>query len=133
MTADIKIIRDSLNEAINEHCFHETPFHQMLVSALAALTRLEASSNGGWRGIAEAPRDGTEVLGCSYKIWSEDQKPIIDGPCTMSFERGKWRSSWGGSEVLSYMSDFGSDYKDLDFEPTHWRPLPPPPETGGER
>jgi hypothetical protein len=55
-----------------------------------------------WQPIATAPKDGTEILG-----W-----PVEGGNSTIaivSFFRG-WTSG------------------DYDAEPTHWQPLPQPPD-----
>ena len=62
-----------------------------------------------WQTIDRAPKDGTEVL-----VWDGPGEPFV------AFWHGK-RSKWlwtvrdlNGDEVLS---------------PTHWQPLPAPPET----
>ena len=82
-----------------------------------------------WQPIETAPKDGTEIIGCSVNKWGDDNVTLY-GPWTMAFSRDMWRSSWDGSEVLSYMSDFGSQYKELDSDPTHWMPLPSTPKPG---
>ena len=82
-----------------------------------------------WQPIETAPKDGTEVIGCHSQDWSEiGMKPIIYGPWTMAFDAGQWRSSWDRVRVINYMGDFGTEYAELDIQPTHWMPLPEPPK-----
>jgi hypothetical protein len=56
----------------------------------------------GWRPIETAPKDGTEVLA--------------------------WEDS---AEKLFYEEDMGAwvDHEYIEYHPTHWMPLPEPPET----
>jgi hypothetical protein len=79
-----------------------------------------------WQPIETAPRDGTEVIGCYVREWAPGRVTTY-GPWTVAFDGKKWRSSWHGNEVLNYMSDFGSDYKEPECDPTHWMHLPHPP------
>ena len=83
--------------------------------------------NNGWRDISTAPKDGTEIVGIYYQPADGPFKATLYGPWTIAYERGKWRSSWDRSEVIEYMSDFGTEYKQPDCDPTHWQPLPAPP------
>lgn len=77
----------------------------------------------GWQPIDSAPRDGTEILGVFHSIY-EGFAPTLYGPWTVAWDRKKWRSSWDGSEVIEYQSDFGTEYKEPDIQPTHWMPMP---------
>lgn len=77
-----------------------------------------------WQPIETAPRDGTEVLGLYYRPSDGLFGEQTYGPWTMAFDRGAWRPSWDGGWVVEYMSDFGTEYKELDMEPTHWMPWP---------
>jgi hypothetical protein len=79
-----------------------------------------------WQAIETAPRDGTEIIGLFHRRYDETSAPTIYGPWTVAFDGKKWRSSWDGCEVIEYMSDFGTEYKEPDIEPTHWMPLPEP-------
>jgi hypothetical protein len=65
---------------------------------------LPAAATPGWQPIETAPKNGTAVLG-----WDKDEGHYVT-----------WCSegSWGQSV---------DDCVYLQF-PTHWRPLPPPPE-----
>jgi hypothetical protein len=57
-----------------------------------------------WQPIATAPKDGTEIL-----AW-----PVEDSVGIVYFGGSEWQL-WGG-------------YSNFDIEPTHWQPLPEPPE-----
>lgn len=85
-----------------------------------------------WQPIETAPRDGTEIIGLFYRQWDADSKPTIYGPWTVAFKRGRWRSSWDGSEVISSESDFGTEYKEPDIDPTLWQPMPAVPKEDGK-
>ena len=76
-----------------------------------------------WKLIKTAPKDGTEIIGVHISEWGDRQKTLY-GPWTVAFRSGRWQSSWDGVQVIDYMSDFGTDYKTPDLEPTHWIPLP---------
>jgi hypothetical protein len=66
-----------------------------------------------WRPIAEAPRDGTLLLG-----WDGKEMAIV--------QAAKWASSgWA-------VAHDAEDYAWSDYAPTHWMPLPPPPEGDGD-
>ena len=80
-----------------------------------------------WKSIKTAPKDGTEIIGVFTKDYGFQEKPTVYGPWTIAWDGKKWRSSWDGVEVVEYMSDFGTEYKGPDIEPTHWMPLPNPP------
>lgn len=74
----------------------------------------------GWQPIETAPRDGTRVLGRSTRVCRYTGKLIYT----------KRRTFWGKtSHVPLYGWNWGRDVEDLDlWQPTHWRPLPEPPE-----
>ncbi len=78
-----------------------------------------------WQPIETAPKDGTEIIGIYYMDWSENYPPTVYGPWTVAFRNRKWESSWDRSEVISYMGDFRTEYKEPDCDPTHWQPMPP--------
>jgi hypothetical protein len=91
---------------------------------------LQTADAHGWRPIETAPKDGGEVLGIYYCDWGDGSMPSIYGPWTISFSRRSksWQSSWNGMRVIESQSDFGTDYHEPDVQPTHWQPLPSPPE-----
>jgi len=80
-------------------------------AALARLLREEADSQG-WRDIATAPRDGTYILGYRSNGDISRCRVIPRDDCEM----------W----------EFGNTSGAYEFypriRPTHWRPLPPPPQ-----
>jgi hypothetical protein len=96
-------------------------------AAFSAALAVDGVALQGWQPIESAPMDGTEIIGVYFRPEDGMFKETIYGPWTIAFERGKWRSSWDRSEVVSYMSDFGTEYKEPDIDPTHWMPLPAPP------
>lgn len=64
----------------------------------------------GWRDIATAPKDGTKILaGC---LQSDTFKYFL------TWWNKRW-DIWVGE---------GDERYGIDFKPTHWQPLPPPPE-----
>ncbi|WP_369818074.1 DUF551 domain-containing protein [Acidovorax sp. Root70] len=65
-----------------------------------------------------APNDGRHLLLCGWYVYPEyrkDQKPTI--------VVGSWAAEIGGGDWLTV-----SESPDF-FYPTHWMPIPPPPET----
>jgi Protein of unknown function (DUF551) len=77
-----------------------------------------------WQDISTAPKDGSELMGCHVPSYGG----IPIGPWTMRFYDKRWIPSWDGYHVIDYQGDFGTDYKELDVQPTHWQPLPNPPK-----
>lgn len=88
------------------------------------IVRIRELSSPNWQPIETAPKDGTEVLGLYHRPPDGLFREQTYGPWTMAFDRGAWRPSWDGDWVVEYMSDFGTEYKKLDMEPTHWMPWP---------
>lgn len=81
----------------------------------------------GWQDMGTAPKDGTEILAVFVNDYGYQDKPTIYGPWTVRRDGKKWISSWDGERVIQSQSDFGTDYRDPDIDPTHWMPLPEPP------
>jgi hypothetical protein len=69
-----------------------------------------------WQPIETAPRDGTPILLCHW----EDEYCLV----------GEWWvHGWWSTGPFRYAPN-QIEIRDpifLDFEPTHWMPLPPPP------
>lgn len=80
-----------------------------------------------WQPIETAPLDGTEVLAVYVKQYCFEKKLTIYGPWTVLFNSGVWWASHDGVKAVEYMSDFGTEYKEVGIDPTHWMPLPLPP------
>lgn len=70
-----------------------------------------------WKQIETAPKDGTSILLYSSK------EPITEGWFETSLEWGRPCNSWTNGWETSNGCDVG--YNRL--YPTHWMPLPPPP------
>ena len=67
----------------------------------------------GWYPIETAPLDGTKV-----DLWTEYGARAVD----QSYSIHKW---WNGRPVGPL--EWGP-YDERPPEPTHWRPIPPPPD-----
>lgn len=85
-----------------------------------------------WMPIETAPRDGTEIFAYlpeegnlvgvqMYFISREHCQKEYDDPDYM--EEG-----W----YVSYCYDNWNSYQDISLKPTHWMPLPAPPQAGEE-
>lgn len=81
----------------------------------------EGEAMSEWQPIESAPRDGTWIV-------------LTDGT---SVSTGYWGGTcFGGGPMAWLVYGHRSDYEevDLDGTPTHWQPLPAPPDpTGGKR
>lgn len=105
-------------KAAGLHADGAVHFHDAARAALAVVRQHE-----GWRPIETAPRDGTTVL--LWGIWAGEINGLSNWP---TIDIGEWRG--GKSDFL------GDDWWQLVtgdayaawMRPTHWRPLPPPPE-----
>ena len=73
---------------------------------LEEITRLRAAT--AWQPIETAPRDGTTVL-----LWLVDGQMMIDGEYAIQ----------GFHSARAWRTEFH-----VTAEPTHWQPLPTPPE-----
>lgn len=70
----------------------------------------------GWRSMDSAPKDGTVVLGfCPFDCGFEEVTPIFP----IRFNSNRYAVGW-------YLQTSEGDETDVD--PTHWMPLPTPPE-----
>lgn len=92
-----------------------------IASAIRSLSSKTPEVEDGWRDIKTAPRDGTRV-----DLWLPTAKRFAygffydDHYRTKSKPRPYWRTD---SEDL-----FGVAWQRAN-QPTHWRPLPPPPSS----
>jgi hypothetical protein len=77
-----------------------------LLCAADEITRLRAAT--AWQKIETAPRDGTTVL-----LWLVDGQMMIDGEYAIQ----------GFHSARAWRTEFH-----VTAEPTHWQPLPTPPE-----
>lgn len=71
---------------------------------------------GKWMDIKTAPRDGTRILGY--------------GDCYYGVSITSWCDIWREWVCEAETADDGHGWSGHDtFKPTHWMPLPKPPET----
>ncbi len=82
-----------------------------------------------WMDIETAPRDGTEIIAVFSNDYGYQERPTVYGPWTVKFRDNKWMASWDDARVIESEGYWGTDYKTTPLDPTHWMPLPPPPET----
>lgn len=100
---------------------------------------------GGWQTIDSAPKDGNAViLGTDYRrgghdqvrvgYWQHDRRArwVLKDENTQVREGWTDESRW---HVFASIDSGSQEYNDeengifvRDFDPTHWMPLPPPPE-----
>lgn len=133
LPALIKRIRE-MEEEISTWCsvFPDIAPHNVLPDRSkleARVKELEALTQ--WQPIETAPRD-IEVLVCFVSDYGWQEKPSIYGPVTAKFNGKEWVSSWDDERVICSETWAGTEYKDVEFEPTHWMPLPEAPAQGGE-
>ncbi len=83
-----------------------------------------------WQTIDSAPKDGTEIIAVHSSDYGYQDAATVYGPWTVAFRGGKWMASWDGSPVIESEGYWGTDHKVPDMDPTHWKPLPPPPGDG---
>lgn len=108
-------------EGIKENCRR---------AARAAITWMPSPTVGEWQPIETAPKDGPEfnayredqgVFTCRYAHMEEFMDPDLysgDDELGSADHEGFWHEMWG--------------WLDDDLKPTHWMPLPSPPQTPQE-
>ena len=108
-----RILNNERNSILSEH-------KELLQGHINELKQQPASP--GWRPIESAPKDGTRIM-----LWNGDDEPVFAHWDT-SLEWGKgskpindWVSDW--LTVSGY--DAGAERV---YNPTHWQPLPQPPQ-----
>ena len=88
------------------------------------MSELRKAAKAAWMPIESAPRDGTRVIvankhGVTTAYWGDAQ--VWDVPWNDATQNLHW-VRW---ECEDY---FYSEHLLDELEPTHWMPLPPPPE-----
>ena len=123
MTKDDAINRTAAIQAARENVAHGQL--EFLIEALEELPT--ALPDAGWRDIESAPKDGTNFLIAKY-----GQEPVYIG----SFRRPVFEGVQD-QPCLCYLSYTDTRAKNYfrsgamikcGLNPTHWMPLPPPPE-----
>lgn len=82
-----------------------------------------------WRPISEAPTDGKSVLlACDYDRHGKQRVSLAwwDDQFDKSEISGCWIEGW----FYDYQEDENTPMR-VEFRPTHWKPLPTPPEKEG--
>lgn len=73
-----------------------------------------------WQPIETAPTDGTPVLGWNAEYGARETRSVTYTPGSPGFEAGRTDRWWRWSEPKNSWL--------MAWDPTHWMPLPPPPE-----
>ena len=103
-----------------------------------------------WMPIETAPRDGTKILGwciheadpyhleggkrlTKYGAHAEGLGHVENGPHILVWGGGFDDSTWesAGAHIPDWWFQYGSSFE-VPANPTHWMPLPEPPEVGRE-
>lgn len=72
-----------------------------------------------WQPIETAPRDGTEVLACIVGF----------APSLVRWLSHNGKSMWSvDPETFMDEDHFHEYFMGTSYDPTHWQPLPPPPQ-----
>ena len=102
---------------------NQTAMKHALKAAIAAMPAQ------GWRDITSAPKDGTEILAfrddCGVLLvrWTAAAEFLTDAELDQWDEAAAHEECW-------FCADFITGCRlDYDLLPTHWQPLPAPPET----
>jgi len=82
----------------------------------------QTTETTNWRPIETAPKAGGEILAWGRYL----SAPVIVSWAVLTSDRGAWKASWDGEEVIESQTDFGTDYKDPG-PLSHWMPLPEVP------
>lgn len=77
-----------------------------------------------WQPIETAPRDGTPILACGDADLSDPSFIGEDVPCVV-----RWHNTYGGDRY--YWELF--HYDAFQYNPSHWLPLPEPPQLVNEK
>ena len=75
-----------------------------------------------WQPIATAPKDGTHILACRNACDITDVSVVRWD----ELASGGWMCMADGFRAIAAQGDFGTDYQEIT--PTHWMPLPLPPQ-----
>ena len=108
MTRDelIDLIENAIDNVHDLDVTHRDYAEAAADAVLAALPELQ-----GWRDIARAPKDGTEILVCCVY----DVQGAVDSHT--------WVDQWWDNSWAEYPKQIQAP-----IPPTHWMPLPPAPK-----
>lgn len=150
-SADVERLRAALTGLLtHSHITDSDPAdweledHAVESEARAALAAVQPREDDGWRLIASAPKDGTEILGwCvhgSDPYYFNDRSLTVYGAHVEGLSHVSdgahvlvWGGGWsdceddGGGSLPDWWFRSDSEF-DVAANPTHWRPLPAPPK-----
>ena len=116
---------DLIKRAEGWRCGVNSPVTKAEAEAFRIIQDLLTAIKGkGWLPIAELPK------GYAGDILVFDK---YEGIVTARVNKNsELEPSWGESSVINYMSDFGTEYKDIGYV-THFMHLPTPPNDSEEK
>ena len=120
-------LRTRFTEILSPAIDPRAPYAVQMINMLVS-EALRLAASGGWRPIAEAPRDGTSVL-----LWAEVWE-MSWGIQIGAFRDGQWEcgeGTVGEDEVDTFTFGLTNDDEPINIGPTHFKLLEPPP--AGER
>ncbi len=116
----------SIADFVNDYEFRGDPDYRptenervLIEDAISGYVALQAESSQGegWRDIASAPKDGTDILAIVDGVHPGTGRPFI--PEVVYWDSNQWwNCMWSPEEDRCL------------YEPTHWMPLPAAPQTG---
>lgn len=83
-----------------------------------------AEQRTGWRDMESAPKDGTPILAHCRPCFFDSGKPMGFTYQAVVWWRGEYMKTKYGETLWPWRLNHG----DSAVEPTHWQPLPAPPE-----
>lgn len=102
---------------LKEHCGFGDFGCQGCLDIIRAIQKDAASAASvpdGWQPINTAPKDGTEI-----DVWCKVCGRVPDA--VFNTKKNRWE--YVGLDMFDEM-----DWIELEYPPTHWMPLPPPPK-----
>jgi hypothetical protein len=142
--AEIERLRAALRQAMpliedacqqSHHRKQQAHYHRLLVEAgnlLEAAPPAETKAPTGWQPIASAPRDGRTLL-LGYVNSCGRWRTLRGQWYSQSLIEDEWEEPENGSPGWYETSVENDDPPNCwQTEPTHWMPLPAPPENGPE-
>lgn len=81
-----------------------------------------------WKPIETAPRDGSRILVFSSWDWSDSSWSDLQPEWITCVWREDASIDEDDNDVGGFISVTHNPYKDIAKNPTHWMPLPPPPQ-----
>lgn len=115
MTGEGQGTREALAQTLEEYADNTDLLYPPLKQIRAAAAELRRSD---WQDIATAPKDGTRI-----DIYATTWRPAFNDFVGERFPNCVWMSGDSMSNRAPYWLNLHKDW-----HPTHWQPLPAPPE-----